>query len=71
MSEKVHSCRFGDVRATSDLPLIADVHSEDRRIRKGPHPDYHNMSGAGAYSAPANAARDRPLSLSLFRAHAA
>jgi hypothetical protein len=26
--------------------------------RDGPHPDYRNMSGTGAYSAPVNAVRD-------------
>ena len=33
------SRRFGDVRATSALPLIADVRCEDQQIRKVPETD--------------------------------
>ena len=35
-SAKGQSRRFGDVRATSALPLIADVRCEDQQVRKVP-----------------------------------
>ena len=38
MSVEGQSRRFGDVRATSVLPFIADVRWEDRQVRKVPHP---------------------------------
>ena len=31
--------RFGGVRATSALPLIADIRCEDQQVRKVPAPD--------------------------------
>ena len=39
MSETGQLRRFGDVRAISALPLIADVRCEDRQVRKVPGTD--------------------------------
>jgi hypothetical protein len=39
MSQTGQSRRFGDVRATSALPLIADVRCEDQQVRKLPQAD--------------------------------
>jgi hypothetical protein len=39
MSPLSESRRFGDVRATSALSLIADVRREDRQVRKVPKGD--------------------------------
>jgi hypothetical protein len=36
MSASGQSRRFGDVRATSALPLIADARCEDQQVRKVP-----------------------------------
>jgi hypothetical protein len=39
------SRRFGDVRATSALPLIADVRCEDQQVRKVPKTEVTVFAG--------------------------
>ena len=54
--------RFGDVRATSAVPLIADVRGEDREVRKVPTADIAS-SEAGSNASPMGAIlRHRALS---------
>jgi len=64
MSPLGESRRFGDVRATSALFLIADVRREDRQVRKVPRADIVPLDKVDARPRPG--ATQRPLSKFLF-----